>query len=88
MFVVVNGSDNPWMVALLLLVQVVIPLLQSNAGTEGSPAVNIALLFLVGLSLLTMVKVYRFCRVLYQLRGRVRVPHCIHARYTFVTAVP
>ncbi|KAI9906722.1 hypothetical protein PsorP6_003831 [Peronosclerospora sorghi] len=70
MFVMINATDNPWMVALLLFVQVVIPLLQSNAAdNEGaSLALNVAILFLVGLSLLTFWKAVRFCRTLYQLR--------------------
>jgi hypothetical protein len=74
MFVMVNASDNPWVVALLVLVQVVIPLLQSNAGSDGSYALSIAALFVLGLSALTLWKVYRFCHVLYLLRGRVRSP--------------
>ncbi|CAH0486493.1 unnamed protein product [Peronospora farinosa] len=72
MFVMINATDNPWMVALLLFVQVVMPLLQSNAAdNEGaSLALNVAILFLLGLSLLTFWKATRFCRVLYQLRGQ------------------
>lgn len=72
MLVMINATDNPWMVALLLFVQVVMPLLQSNAAdNEGaSLALNVAILFLVGLSLMTFWKAARFCRVLYQLRGR------------------
>jgi hypothetical protein len=74
MFVMINATDNPKMVALLLFVQVVMPLLQSNAAdNEGaSLALNVAILFLLGLSLMTFWKAARFCRVLYQLRGRVR----------------
>ncbi|CAI5741334.1 unnamed protein product [Hyaloperonospora brassicae] len=72
MFVLINVTDNPWLVALLLFVQVVMPLLQSNAAdNEGvSLALNVALLFLLALSCLTFWKVAQFCRVLYQLRGQ------------------
>ncbi|OWZ22947.1 hypothetical protein PHMEG_0002248 [Phytophthora megakarya] len=72
MLVMINATDNPWMVALLLFVQVVMPLLQSNAAdNEGaSLALNVAILFLLGLSLMTFYKAARFCRVLYLLRGR------------------
>uniref|UniRef100_A0AAV1VL45 RING-type domain-containing protein n=1 Tax=Peronospora matthiolae TaxID=2874970 RepID=A0AAV1VL45_9STRA len=72
MFVLINVTDNPWIVALLLFVQVVMPLLQSSAADhEGaSLALNVAVLFLLGLSFLTFWKVARFCCVLHQLRGR------------------
>ncbi|RLN49797.1 hypothetical protein BBJ29_007378 [Phytophthora kernoviae] len=68
----INATDNPWMVALLLFVQVVMPLLQSNAADNdgASLALNVAILFMLGLSLMTFWKAARFCRVLYQLRGR------------------
>ena len=74
MFVLINVTDNPWIVALLLFVQVVMPLLQSSAAdNEGvSLALNVAVLFLLGLSFLTFWKVARFCCKLYQLRGRVQ----------------
>lgn len=80
MFVMVSASDNPWVVALLLLVQVVIPLLQSSAGSESSAALNVAALFLLGLSALTLLKLFRFGRVLFQLRGRVRLPPLLLSR--------
>ncbi|CEG44683.1 ubiquitin-protein ligase e3 [Plasmopara halstedii] len=72
MFVMINATDNPWMVALLLFVQVVMPLLQSNAAdNEGaSLALNVAILFLLGLSLMTFWKAACFCHVLHRLRGR------------------
>ncbi|CAH0517851.1 unnamed protein product [Peronospora belbahrii] len=48
------------------------PLLQNNAAdNEGaSLALNVAILFLLGLSLMTFWKAARFCCVLYQLWGR------------------
>ena len=87
MFVMINATDNPWMVVLLLFVQVVMPLLQSNAAdNEGaSLALNVAILFLLGLSLMTFWKATRFCRVLYQLRGQVR-SRCICITMEMCTA--
>ncbi|TDH64926.1 uncharacterized protein CCR75_006829 [Bremia lactucae] len=91
MFVMINATDNPWMVALLLFVQVVMPLLQSNAAeNEGaSLALNVALLFLLGLSLMTFWKAARFCRVLQQLRGlhpEMSWMACFREAYTQVSA--
>lgn len=71
MFVMVNASDNPWMIALLLFVQVVVPLLQSSAGSEeeSSQAANLLVLFSLGLALFSVWKFARFFRVLYDMRA-------------------
>lgn len=72
MFVMINATDNPWMIALLLFVQVVVPLLQSSAGTEdeNSQAANLLVLCVLGLALFTMWRLARFFRALYDLRGQ------------------
>uniref|UniRef100_K3WQ42 RING-type domain-containing protein n=1 Tax=Globisporangium ultimum (strain ATCC 200006 / CBS 805.95 / DAOM BR144) TaxID=431595 RepID=K3WQ42_GLOUD len=72
MFVMVNaGTDNPWLIALLLFVQVVVPILQSSAGSDDddSQATNLLALFILGLALLSGWKLARFSRILRDMRG-------------------
>lgn len=71
MFVMINASDNPWMIALLLFVQVIVPILQSSAGSDedDSQATNVLVLFLLGLALLSLWKLTRFFRIVREMRG-------------------
>ncbi|TYZ62286.1 hypothetical protein PybrP1_006967 [[Pythium] brassicae (nom. inval.)] len=72
MFVMINASDNPWMVLLLLFAQVVVPLLQSSAGSddESAPVGGLVVLCVLGLALFTGWKSARFFQELAALRGQ------------------
>ncbi|GLD95027.1 hypothetical protein PINS_up003652 [Pythium insidiosum] len=71
MFVMINASDNPWMVVLLVFVQVIVPLLQSNAADEdGDGVITIALMFIFAISVIAFFKFYGIIRALFLLRGQ------------------
>lgn len=72
MFVMINASDNPWMVLLLLLAQVVVPLLQSSAGSDEENAQASGLLVLAALALALFIgwKGARFVRAFVSLYGQ------------------
>lgn len=72
MFVMINASDNPWMVLLLLFAQVVVPLLQSSAGSddESAQAGRLVVLCVVALALFVGWKSARFIRAITALRSQ------------------
>ncbi|DBA00726.1 TPA: hypothetical protein N0F65_001197 [Lagenidium giganteum] len=70
MFIVINGSDNPWMIALLLLAQVLVPLLQSSTDSEASTLVSIIIILVLFVSIVSISKLSRFLSNLYTMRGQ------------------
>ncbi|KAJ0409183.1 hypothetical protein ATCC90586_010264 [Pythium insidiosum] len=82
MFVMINASDNPWMVVLLVFVQVIVPLLQSNAADEdGDGVVTIALMFILAMSVIAFFKFYGIIRALFILRGQASYPQATWREY-------
>lgn len=71
-FVMINASDNPKMVALLLFVQVVVPLLQSSAGSETSSALDVTALILLGLTFYLFWRIFVYLQTLRELHQQVR----------------
>jgi hypothetical protein len=70
MIVMMNASDNPWMVALLVFVQVIVPLLQSNAADEdGDAVITVALMFVLALTIIAFFKFYGVIRQMVIMRG-------------------
>ncbi|TMW68701.1 hypothetical protein Poli38472_006169 [Pythium oligandrum] len=71
MFVMINASDNPWMVALLVFVQVIVPLLQSNAADDdGDVFMSILLMLLLAVPMLFFFKYYGVIRAMFLMRGQ------------------
>lgn len=70
-FVMINASDNPKMVALLLFVQVVVPLLQSSAGSETSSALDVTALILLGLTFYLFWRIFVYLQTLRELHMQV-----------------
>nr|CCA20611.1 conserved hypothetical protein [Albugo laibachii Nc14] len=72
MFVLIQSSDNPWLVAVVVLVQILIPMLENGMDIEFSSVYAAIVIALLLLLLILSSRLLRFIRSLYLLRNEDR----------------
>lgn len=75
MFVLIQSSDNPWLIAVVVLVQILVPMLENGLDIEYSSVHAAILIALLLLLLILSSRLLRFIKSLYLLRNEVCKSH-------------